>query len=419
MHLFRRAAALEPKVPNVWMHYGACLQDLHRYDESREAFLMVHRALPEDPMPPANVAASFVQQGKAADAVEWADKSLALNKLWRQSAKDPNLAARAEHIAHVSRSYGCLALGRWSEGWKSAQYLYGDTIRTRVYSPPGREEPEWDGSPGKTVVVQADQGMGDMVMFAQCLPQMIAVCKKVIIETDARLACLFERNFPEADVYGTLYSDKVPWPRKYEIDARIHISYLAKFYRTKDEDFPRVAYLKADPEKSAKWHKWLEQFPRPWVGVAWRGGIQITNEASRSINLEDLAPVLKSGGTMVSLAYQDVGREIAVWNMGNREQIRVPDIDPDGDYDETVALISVLDEVVTVTTTVAHVCGALGKKASVLVNQTPQWRYCYGGDHLIWYPNSLTLYRQAHGEVGWQHAIGRLSKDRNLIALAA
>jgi hypothetical protein len=114
---------------------------------------------------------------------------------------------------------------------------------------------------------------------------------------------------------------------------------------------------------------------------------------------------------MISLAYQDVRQEIARWNIDNPEQIVVPVIDNTGDFDWTMALISELDHVVTVTTTAAHVCGAIGKRAYVLVNQVPQWRYAHGKDHLMWYPDSLTLYRQKPGETGWEHAVGRLVKD--------
>jgi len=418
MQLLRRAAALAPQVPNVWMHFGACLQDLHQYEDAEQAFRIVHKTLPHDPMPPANIAASFVQRGKAREAVEWADKSLALVKAWSDKGQDPALAERAKHIAHVSRSYGCLALGRWEEGWKSAEYLYGDTLTIRVYNPPEREEPLWDGSKGKTVVVQADQGLGDMIMFSQCIPEMVRDCKKVVIETSPRLVNLFQRNFPETDVYGTLKNSQIDWPAKYEIDAHTHLSFLGRYYRKADSDFPKKPYIAPNPEYVKFWMEWLEQFPKPWVGFAWRGGIQRTNEASRSMGLEEMTPLIEQGGTPICLAYQDVGREVAKWNLEHKTQIVVPPIDNKKDYDVTVALISCLDHVVTVTTTVAHACGALGKKAYVLVNQSPQWRYCYGGDHLVWYPDSLSLYRQKPGEVGWGPVINRLKKDRE-VALAA
>ncbi len=393
--LFRRALALRQDIPNIWMHYGAALHDTHAYDEARECFTAVLKWLPTDPMPYGNIAAGYIQQGKAREAVEWADKALAI---------DPN-----HTIAKIAKAFGCLALGRWAPAWEHIDALYEEKMVTRVYTP--EKEPVWDGSKGKTVVVTTDQGLGDQIMFAQCLTEMARDCKELIIETSERMEGLFRRNFPGATVYGTLKHKGITWPSNHKIDASMHLSRIGTYYRRADEDFPKRAYLTPDPEKVAVVRKALEQYPRPWIGLAWRGGIPETNTKARSMELPDLAPVIKAGGTMISLAYQDVRQEIARWNIDNPEQIVVPVIDNTGDFDWTMALISELDHVVTVTTTAAHVCGAIGKRAYVLVNQVPQWRYAHGKDHLMWYPDSLTLYRQKPGEKGWEHAVGRLAKD--------
>lgn len=403
LQLLRRALSMNQKHANLWMHYGACLHDTHQYEEARECFRKVLQILPDDIMPLANIAASYVQEGRSREALEWADKALALA---------PN-----NHIAGIAKAFGALGLGRWEEGWKYADFLYGTKIPYRVYTE--RDEPVWDGAPGKTVVVQADQGLGDMIMFAQCLPQMIADCKQVIVETNERLAPMFARNWPTLHVYPTLKKEgNLTWPLNYEIDAHVHISLLGKFYRRKDEEFPRQAYLTAAPEWRKQWRKWLEQFPRPWVGLAWKGGIPLTNTQARSMELRELAPIIEQGGTMISLCYHDSSHEIARWNIDHKEQIILPDLDNGGPYDETLGLIAELDHVVTVTTTVAHACGAMGKRASVMVNRVPAWRYVYGGDGLLWYPeDSLRLYRQKGGEQGWAHVINRVAKDYGTFVL--
>lgn len=423
LQMFRRALSLRPKIPNIWMHYGACLHDTHQHEQAREAFMVVAKALPTDPMPHANIAASYVQEGKSRESVEAADRALALVAPFIEAAKDVGskaLASRAESIASISKSFACLGLGRWADGWERAQYLYGDTLRIRVYNDPENEEPVWDGSRDKTVVVQADQGLGDMIMFSQCLPQMMADCKQVIVDTNPRLAPLFRRNFPGLVVHDTLYQrENVEWPRQYKIDAHIHISWLGRYYRTKDAEFPRKPYLTSDPERKAVWLKFLEKYPKPWVGLAWKGGIQRTNAKSRTVELEQLRPVLDQGGTFISLAYQDVGLEVARWNIDNATQILCPDLQNDGDFEHTVALIDALDHVITVPTTVVHVAGALGKRAYVLVNDAPAWRYVYrcadGG--MIWYPeNSVQLYRHTAGEAADAHIV-RLAADYGTFVL--
>ena len=97
----------------------------------------------------------------------------------------------------------------------------------------------WDGSKGQTVVVQCDQGLGDQIMFAQCLPQLIADSKQVIIECSPRMAGLCGRNLPQALIQPTLKQPKLEWPKDYPIDAHVHVSAgWASWYRATEQRLP-------------------------------------------------------------------------------------------------------------------------------------------------------------------------------------
>jgi tetratricopeptide (TPR) repeat protein len=402
--VYRRALAFNNAHINLWMHYAACLHDLHQWDEAREAFMLCAKQIPHDPSPPANIASGYAQQGRPREAVEWAQKALAL---------DPD-----HHIARVAHCFGSLGLGRWTDGWRDSAWLYGHQVPIRVYRAQDDEEPMWDGTKGQVVVVQADQGLGDQIMFAQCLPQLIADCKQVIIECAPRLASLFRRNWPLAIVQPTLGIEEPEWPKHVQVDAHVHISWLGKFYRNRDQDFPRKAYLTADPERVAKWREWLQQFPGPTLGLAWEGGLTHTQKATRSAQLAELEPVMQYGGTLIDLSYQDHRLEIARWNLEHPDQqVICPPLDL-RDYDDTVALAVALDDIVTVTTTLAHVCGALGRHAYVLVPQAPQWRYQHPcGDGLWWYPDgSAEMCRQVKGETSWLPAIARVAEKMARVA---
>ena len=399
----RRALAMEQKQVNLWMTYAATLHDLNRYEDAREAMLAAHKMVPGDPMPLANIGATYMQQGKWRDALEWCDKALKIDEDC--------------HVARITANFAHLSMGRWQDAWRDAAWMYGRHLNVRVYNPPEHEEPMWDGTKGQTVVVQADQGVGDILMFAQCLRDMAKDCKEVILECAPRLVRLMQRNFPEITVIGTLKDQHQTWAADRigtdkQIDAHVHISYLGNWYRRKDADFPRKAYLKADEAKVVEWKQWLSQFPKPWVGIAWKGGIQATQTHLRSMDLADMAPILNSGGTMIDLSYQDNRLEISRWNIDNHTQIVVPPVNTE-DFDNTVALIAALDDVVTVTTTAAHVCGALGRSALVLVPSVPQWRYAYRTEDegMIWYPKgSVQLVRQKPGEE-WQYAVRRAAQQ--------
>ena len=392
-----KALSKEQKQPNLWMTYAATLHDLNRWKDSEEAFSIVHKMLPNDPMPPANIGATYVQRGKWRDSINWCDKALKL---------DPD-----SHIARISKGFACLSLGRWRDAWQYAEALYGNHLQIRVYNEPDKEEPRWDGTPGKTVVVQCDQGVGDIIMFSQLLPRMQKDCKQVIVECAARMASMFARCFPGVIVYGTLKDQFLTWPKDHQIDASIHISYLGKFYLNMDQDFERKAYITPDPELLKKWLEWLEPYPKPWIGITWKGGLHQTQTHLRSVELADLAPVLAHKGTFFDLSYHDSLSEVSRWNIDNKTQIVRPPIGIKN-YDDTIAFVAAMDKIATVTTTIAHVCGALGKKASVLVPEVAQWRYAYqfgDGKQMLWYPkDSVSLYRQKHGE-SWEPAIKRLA----------
>jgi hypothetical protein len=397
IHPLRKALAQEQRHVNLWMTYACTLHDLNKWDEAREALKVAHKMIPTDPMPIANIGATYLQEGNWREAINWSDQAIAI---------DPDC-----HVARITRNFGYLSMGRWADAWADAKYLYGKHLPLRVYNPPEIEEPLWDGAKGQTVVVQADQGVGDIIMYSQCLRSLASECREVILECAPRLVRLMQRNFPELTVVGTLKDEKQTWAiervgTERQIQAHVHISYLGNWYRNRDSDFPRKAYLTPDPVKVEAWKEELSKYPKPWVGIAWKGGIQATQAHIRSMDLKDLAPHIK--GTMIDLSYQDNRLEVARWNIDNRSQVICPEVNVE-DYENTVALIAALDEIVTVTTTVAHVCGALGRSARVLVPSVPQWRYAYRpkDDGMIWYPEkSVRLIRQNPGE-DWEHLCRR------------
>jgi ADP-heptose:LPS heptosyltransferase len=168
-------------------------------------------------------------------------------------------------------------------------------------------------------------------------------------------------------------------------------------YRQKDEDFPRTAFLVPDPERRLQWRALLDTLPGRKIGIAWTGGLDNTFKARRSFNLEGLLPILKVPGvTWVSLQYKDPMREIADFKEKHGIEIKhwARAADKSCDYDETAALVSELDCVVSVTTAIIHLCGAIGKKCFVLVPKKCRWFYQAreDGSH-TWY-DSLKLYRQ-------------------------
>lgn len=263
---------------------------------------------------------------------------------------------------------------------------------------------------GKSLLIYAEQGLGDEIMFASCLPDILPLARQCVIECDPRLTKLFSRSFPVAQVTGWKQAE-----RKDDLFSNEHIDFqtaigsLPRFFRRSWADFPEHSgYLKADPERIAVWRERLTTLGGGLkVGISWRGGMPKSRRDIRSISLTQWEPILKQAGChFISLQYTPCLDELAL----TREALGV-DIhhwqEAIDDYDETAALVSALDLVITVCTSIAHLTGALGRPAWVMVPAIPEWRYLAQGEKMPWYP-SVTLIRQK--QVGiWRPVIAQVT----------
>jgi hypothetical protein len=267
--------------------------------------------------------------------------------------------------------------------------------------------PPWDGTPlGEgALLVYGEQGLGDQIMFASCLPDLRRQTPNCVIECDPRLGGLFARSFPGARVVTAAQSDAAPawlaepgWVRG-AIRAQIPVGSLPRRFRRSATDFPRHAgYLRADPARVERWRARLAAYgTNPKIGVAWRGGTATSRRSLRSLELDELAPVLASApATWVSLQYTDCRTEIAATERRHGVTVHHWEEAID-DYEETAALVAALDSVVTVCTAVAHLSGALGQRALVMVPYAAEWRYGAAGEAMLWYPSVRLLRQPAPG----------------------
>ncbi|ACB32762.1 Tetratricopeptide TPR_2 repeat protein [Leptothrix cholodnii SP-6] len=287
-----------------------------------------------------------------------------------------------------------LLLGQWSTAWD----LY--EARRRVEGTPVRPYPfkPWQGEDlqQRHILVHAEQGLGDIILFASCLPQLQALGGQCTIEVRSRMQALFARSFPQARVIGrAANAELLDWPAELPaFDYEIPFGSLPRWFRARATDFPaHQGYLVADAARVQTWRDKLAPGGRPTVGIAWRGGMAATSKLQRSLELKALVSALAPTGVqLVCLQYGNVDAEL--------EQVRSelgvhidPGVSGFGDLDDLAALTQACDRIVTVCSTQAHLTGALGKPGLVLVPSNPSWRYLHTGTSMPWYP-SLQLVRQ-------------------------
>ncbi len=298
-----------------------------------------------------------------------------------------------DHETRLMRAHLNLKRGDFAAGWDEfeARHHGADAVaRPAAF-------PRWNGEPldGRTLLVSAEQGIGDQIMFASCLPDLLADARtrgaRCVVEAEPRLVPLFERSFPGALVCAHT-AQRAGAPRT--ADFEIPIGSLPSMYRRSPGAFPdHRGYLKADPARVAHWKRRLRALgPRPHVGISWRGGAPANRRQLRSIPLQQWAPLLRECGTAVSLQYGEHQDEIVgVSSSAGVKLEHWPEVI--GDYDDTAALVCALDLVVSVCTAIVHLSGALGRPVWVLVPWAPEWRYLAQGNRMPWYPGAR-LFRQ-------------------------
>lgn len=321
------------------------------------------------------------------------------NMLERAVKLDPDLA-----MAHWNYSLCLLQNARkednWAQAWEEYEWGLAEGMDIRVLKS-FTKIPQWDGESGKKILVYGEQGLGDEIMFASMLPDLMQR-KEVILDCHPRLTTLFSRSFG-VQCYGTRKQKDVDWVEAEQPDAVIASGSLGKFFRRKNADFPGTPYLKADPLERDK--------GKFRVGISWTGGRSAGRVAKRTVPLNWWQSILNVRDVeFVSLQYTDGAEpEIDSVNRLGYDIRQLPEARME-DYYETARAVASCDLIITVCTSIVHLAGALGVPCWVMVPKQPAWRYQSSGP-MPWY-KSVRLYRQPeHGANGWIPVVQRIGLD--------
>ncbi len=383
---FRRAIEIDPDSARAHSNLGALMASrLDQFGDATPHLEKAWRLAPDDPDVMCNWAMYLQQRGEL-------DESIALlDRLIEADATDP--------IPRLNRALARLKMGDFSRGWVDyeARRHAGWPYTARTFP-----VPEWHGEPlaGRRILVHAEQGLGDQIMFASCLPDLLAMAGGCVVECARKLEAIFRRSFPGVTVVAGPATGKHEPLR--DFDLYVAAGSLPLHFRKDLASFPvHNGYLRADSGAVSAWRKRLEDLPgKRKVGIAWRGGASSTRRSVRSVALEEWLPILQRADTsFVSLQYTDCREELEQIRRDHGIQIHHWQEAID-DYDQTAALVSALDLVVSVQTAIVHLGGALGRPVWVMVPAVAEWRYLQSGERLPWYP-AVRLFRQSsHGEWG-------------------
>ena len=374
--VFQRLCTLAPNRYEAWNNVGMCQTAMSDHLAARKSFFKANDLTPNKPEVLANIALTYLDEGDFEKAEMWGKRAIAV---------DPNHAG-----ARGTLGFAQLALGRWTPGWENYGYTLGGKFRKRTsYG----DEPLWDGSANKRLVIYGEQGLGDEIMYASCIPD---IACEITLDCDKRLEGLFRRSFPDVEVHGTRRDEEVDWIKEY--DANCPIGLLPQFMRPDPKFCPKTPYLIPDPERVLQWKILFASYRKPVIGLCWTGGSKHNHPHRRAIDLPDFQPLFDQDAVFVSLQYKDGETHPRV--------LEFPRATRTPDYDDTAGLVAALDHVIGIHTTVHHLAGALGVPATILVPDKPMW--IYAGEEIPWYRS--TLHRKRAGET-WKNCIRRLNVE--------
>jgi tetratricopeptide (TPR) repeat protein len=379
----REAIRLAPQYADAHSELGRVLVEDDRLAEALASLSEALRLQPDHAEALNNRALVLVRQGKRAEAVAALREAL---RTWPTHA-----------WMHVNLGSTLLLTGDLEAGWPEYEWRW----KTREYRPPNFTQPRWDGGPlkGKTILLHAEQGLGDTLQFIRYAPLINERGGRVLVECQPILEPLLQRS-PGVDLLVPAGAALPPF------DVHALLVSLPFLFKTTLTTIPAKApYLFADRAFVEKWRQELGPIPGFKVGIVWQGSSIHKWDRFRSMPLAELAPLARVPGVkLFSLQVGPGSSQLAscpfpVTDLAGR-------FDPNSFADAAAAVMN-LDLVITVDTALAHLAGGLGKPVWLALDTCPDWRWLLEREDCPWYP-SARLFRQrssgAWGEVSAQMA---------------
>ena len=406
LSLFEALARQHPKIAELHVSRGAVLHALARYDEAITAFDSALEIAPESFNAHWGKSAAFERLGRMEDALASSDRAIeiqpgfalahnnraiALKELKRL---DDAIASYDRAIAlmpqfaefHWGKALCLLLLGRFGEGWS----LYEWRKRLPQVEQSSVSVPVWTGTEslaGKTLLIQAEQGLGDTIQFCRYAVLAQKMSGKIVLRVPDVLVRLLKNLGNQITVIG----ESEPAP---DHNYRVQLLSMPLAFGTSAANIPSdVPYLRAELPKVAHWRKKIGAGGFK-IGIVWQGDRQNSVDLGRFFALRHFERISKLPGVRLISLQKDDGVE---------QLNHLPDgmlVETLGDFDigtdafvDTAAVMESLDLIITPDTAAAHLAGALGRPVWVALRHVPDWRWQLDRQDSPWYPG-MRLFRQ-------------------------
>ena len=391
---FTNSIQLDPNDPMVFLNCGTALRDLGKYDEAIAMYDYAIGLKPDLPIVFNNRGNVLADLGIISQAIASYERAIYLKPDYEE--------------AHWNKSMALLTNGQFEEGfevyeWRWRAAKFGGLVRPS----PGDL---WLGSQslsGKTILLQAEQGIGDIIQFCRYVQGISDLGAHVILEAPKKLVDLLKSLSGNYAVISV--DDTLP-----HFDYRCPLMSLPRAFKTNLHNIPlSQGYLKADQKRVSQVQEELRlknPESKKLCGISWLSKADNTG-LFRSIHLKDFIGLLDNDDFLyVNLQYGEVDEEIAqVEKELGITVVNLKSVNMYDDIDGLAAIIEACDLIISIDNTTVHLAGALGKDTRVLLPYVPEWRWMFSRKDSPWY-QSLRLYRQ-QAVFDWGSAFAQLKED--------
>jgi Flp pilus assembly protein TadD len=388
---FRTALARQPNYPEAHYALGNMLRDDDQYAEAIAAFGQALAQRPDYFEARHNRANILRETGRALESIA---------ELRAVIAASPELPE-----AHYNLALSLFTLGRYVEGGPEYEWRW----KTKGFTSPRRSfnRPVWEGTaiPNKTLLIYAEQGLGDTLQFIRYARLVRPRVGQLIVEVPPRLHRLISLSLGDL-AYVVKQGQPLP-----PFDRHAAMMSLPWLCATNPDSVPAVVpYLQTEPDRVLRWREILMARPGLRVGINWQGNPDAKIDRGRSLPLRLLAPLASVPGLRLISLQKNAGTEqLADLPTGMTVESLGEDYDSGADaFMDAAAVMMNLDVIVTTDTALAHLAGALARPTCLLLKKVPDWRWGLSGELTHWYPTQKLFRQQVAGD--WDSPIAALVK---------
>ena len=378
---FDAVLARAPRDAEALYDRGTALSELGRYAEALLAFDHALAGSPQHLRAWTNRGRALQALNRHDEAITSFDKALAIDKNYGD--------------AHFNAALSLLTLGNLQRGFAEYEWRWrrsGMTDARRGYR--GRL---WLGEfplDRRTILLPAEQGLGDTIQFVRYAPLLAQTGANVVLEVQPELKALLSTVNGVASCHAR--GETLP-----AFDLYCPLGSLPLALKTEPSTIPAaIPYLRADDAHIAKWRPSLEALPGKRVALAWAGHARHANDRNRSIDLKVLEPLFASEG----VSFVSVQRDLRGDDAARLAEFGITDFGSRlADMTDTAAVLALADLSISVDTSVVHLAGAMGREAWVMLPFAPDWRWTLTNECSPWYPQVRLFRQRAPGD--WPNVI--------------